>query len=180
MQPARFYLWQSHRLFNLPSLIINTMSRNTPYNPAPFCRWLMCLLVLAILPLVVAGASPRFELKLKQLTFGEKHHFFGYIGQCQTIPWNASGRYVLGMEIERIDRMPLPEDAATIFVVDTHDHDKIIRLDKTHAWNPQQGTMFYWNPLAPETQFFFNDRDIKTGEVFTVIYDIEKKRRVRE
>jgi hypothetical protein len=40
--------------------------------------------------------------------------------------------------------------------------------------------MFYWNPLKPETQFFFNDRDVKTGKVFTVLYDIEKKKRVHE
>ena len=53
-------------------------------------------------------------------------------------------------------------------------------MDKTNAWNPQQGTMFYWNPNAPETQFFFNDRDVKTGEVFTVLYDISKKKRVKE
>jgi hypothetical protein len=84
------------------------------------------------------------------------------------------------MEIERIDRMPKPEESATIFIIDTHDNNKIIPLDKTHAWNPQQGTMFYWNPLAAETQFFFNDRDIKTGEVFTVIYDIDKRKRIHE
>ena len=40
--------------------------------------------------------------------------------------------------------------------------------------------MFYWNSLAPETQFFFNDRDVEKGKVFTVIYDIEKKKRVKE
>jgi len=32
--------------------------------------------------------------------------FFGYIGQCQTILWNGSGRYMLGMEIDRIDHAP--------------------------------------------------------------------------
>ena len=124
--------------------------------------------------------SSSFDLKVEQITSGSKHHFFGYIGQCQTIPWNASNRYILGMEMENIDRLPKPEEAATIFIVDTQNDNKIIRLDKTHAWNPQQGTMFYWNPLAPETQFFFNDRDVKTGKVYTVIYDIEKKKRVRE
>jgi len=124
--------------------------------------------------------SKPFDLEIEQVTFGKKHHFFGYIGQCQTIPWNESGRYILGLEIDRIDRMPKPEEAATIFLIDTHDKNKIIRVDKTNAWNPQQGTMFYWNPLAPETQFFFNDRDLKTGKVFTVIYDIKKKKRVRE
>ncbi|MCH7686081.1 MAG: hypothetical protein IH899_05270 [Planctomycetes bacterium] len=84
------------------------------------------------------------------------------------------------MEIENIDRMPKPEEAAIVILVDTKQNNKIIRVDKTHAWNPQQGTMFYWNPQAPETQFFFNDRDVKTGKVFTVLYDIEKKKRVRE
>lgn len=121
-----------------------------------------------------------FDLKIEQLTSGTKHHLFGYIGQCRTIPWNASGRYILGLEIDSIHRMPLRGEAATIILIDTHDNNKILRVDQTYAWNPQQGTMFYWHPLAAETQFFFNDRDVATGEVFTVIYDIEKKKRVHE
>lgn len=87
---------------------------------------------------------------------------------------------MLGLEIDRIDRLPAPEEFATVIIVDTENGNEIIRLDKCHAWNPQQGTMFYWNPLKPEAQFFFNDRDIKTGKVFTVLYDIEKRERVRE
>ena len=71
--------------------------------------------------------------------------------------------------------MPKPEEAAVVILVDTEQNNKIIRVDKTHAWNPQQGTMFYWNPQAPETQFFFNDRDVKTGRVFTVLYDMQRK-----
>jgi len=143
--------------------------------------------VLAILFVGVLGClksyaekTPLISLKVEQLTSGKKHHFFGYIGQCQTIPWNASGRYVLGLEVDRIDRMPNPDEASTVFVIDTDQNNKIVRLDKTHAWNPQQGTMFYWNPLKAETQFFFNDRDVKTGKVFTVLYDLEKKKRVHE
>jgi hypothetical protein len=124
--------------------------------------------------------TPSFELKVRQITSGTKHHFFGYIGQCQTIPWNASGRYILGMEIGVIDRMPKAEEAAVIILIDTKHDNKIIRIDQTYAWNPQQGTMFYWNPRAAETQFFFNDRDLKTGRVFTVLYDIEKRTRIRE
>ncbi|MCF7973229.1 MAG: hypothetical protein K9N55_05410 [Phycisphaerae bacterium] len=123
--------------------------------------------------------SPPFDLTIEQVTSGTKHHFFGYIGQCQTIPWNANGRYILALEIETIDRMPRPEEAAAIMLVDTH-QDTLVPVDKTHAWNPQQGTMFYWNPLAPDTQFFFNDRDLDTGKVFTVLYDIAEKQRVRE
>ncbi len=143
-------------------------------------RFLACMIVLLNCPSVVQADKPALDLKIEQVTFGPKHHFFGYIGQCRTIPWNASGRYILGLEITTIDRMPQPEEAAVIFLVDTQRENQLIRVEKTHAWNPQQGTMFYWNPQAPETQFFFNDRDLKSGQVFTVLYDLEKRKRVRE
>ena len=143
-----------------------------------------CAFVLTCVTLSVSDMgradNPAFTLNVEQVTSGAKHHLFGYIGQCQTIPWNASGRYIVGLEIDRIDRMPKPEEAATIILVDTQNDNRILRIDRTHAWNPQQGTMFYWNPSAPETQFFFNDRDLETGEVFTVIYDIEQNSRARE
>ena len=129
---------------------------------------------------VQSAEKDLFQLKLEQLTFGEKHHFFGYIGQSKTIPWNKSGRYILGMEVDQISKMPKAEQAATIILIDTQNNNDIIRLDKTHGWNPQQGTMFYWNPLKPETQFFFNDRDLESGKVFTVLFDIELKKRIRE
>jgi len=123
---------------------------------------------------------PVLSLKIQQVTSGSKHHFFGYIGQCQTIPWNAGGRYILCLEIDRIDRMPKPDEAASVCVIDTHNQNKVITLDKTHGWNPQQGTMFYWHPKHAETQFFFNDRDPKSGKVFTVLYDLKTKKRLRE
>ena len=40
--------------------------------------------------------------------------------------------------------------------------------------------MLYWNPEAPETQFFFNDRDPKTNHVFCVLFDVSKGKRVEE
>jgi hypothetical protein len=137
------------------------------------------LLMLAVPPSITVR-SASFQLQIDQITSGSKHHFFGYIGQCQTIPWNATGRYILGLEIDSIDRMPRPEEAATVILVDTHQNNKILRVEKTHAWNPQQGTMFYWHPLKADTQFFFNDRDVDTGKVFVVLYDLEKAQRVRE
>ncbi|MCF8392229.1 MAG: hypothetical protein K9H12_16125 [Bacteroidales bacterium] len=139
-----------------------------------------CLIFLLAVSVNAIGQSSNFDLEIEQITSGEKHHFFGYIGQCQTIPWNSNGQYILGLEIDSIDRMPKAEEAATIILINTRKNNKIIRIDKTYAWNPQQGTMFYWNPLAPKKQFFFNDRDVETGEVYTVVYDIKKKKRVRE
>ena len=139
------------------------------------------LLLFLISSITACTAEPpKLELTIEQITSGDKHHFFGYIGQCRTIPFNASNRYILALEIDHIDRLPTPEEYATVILVDTQNDNKIIRLEKSHAWNPQQGTMFYWNPQKPETQFFFNDRDIKTGKVFTVLYDIEKKKRIRQ
>lgn len=147
-------------------------------------RFLSYAIKAICLVFLIAGSSSMYaqtdaiELEMEQLTSGKKHHFFGYIGQCQTIPWNGSGQYILGLEINAIDRMPIPGEAATIFLIDTKDQNKLLRIDKTHAWNPQQGTMFYWNPLSSEKQFFFNDMDVETGEVYTVVYDVEKKKRV--
>ena len=121
-----------------------------------------------------------FDVEIKQLTKGPKNHFFGYIGHVQTIPWNESGRYIVAMEVDFTDHMPTPNEAATVILIDTENDNKVIPIDKTHAWNFQQGTMFYWNPEAPETQFFFNDRDLETNKVFAVLYDIEKRERVKE
>jgi hypothetical protein len=139
----------------------------------------LCVLVIAFSN-QARGERPPLDLKIEQVTFGTKHHFFGYIGQCQTIPWNGGNRYIVGLEIENIDRMPEPQDAAVVILVDTERNNEIIRVDKTFAWNPQQGTMFYWNPRALGAQFYFNDRDVETGKVFAVLFDVEKNKRVRE
>lgn len=134
------------------------------------------LTCLYVLPL----NAQDFDVEIRQLTKGPKSHFFGYIGHVQTIPWNASGRYIVSLETDFTDHMPKPTEAAIINLIDTENDNKLIPVDKTHAWNFQQGTMFYWNPEAPETQFFFNDRDTVTNKVFAVLYDIEKRKRVKE
>lgn len=122
-----------------------------------------------------AASSNAFE----QVTFGPKHHFFGYIGQCRTIPWSSDGRYILGLETGFMDRMPEPEDVADIVLIDTQEGNKIIPLDRSRGWNPQQGTMFYWRP-GKTAEFLFNDRDQRSGKVFAVLYDATQRQRVRE
>lgn len=127
---------------------------------------------------VISGQ--KLSADVEQITFGPKNHFFGYIGHVRTIPWNQSGRYIVSMEVPFRDHMPAPKDAAVINLIDTKDNYKLIPVEKTYAWNFQQGTMFYWNPEAPETQFFFNDRDTSNNHVFAVLYDIEKRQRIKE
>lgn len=130
--------------------------------------------------MAAAAAEPGFELQIEQITRGPKNHFFGYIGHAKNIPWNGNERYIVALETEFQDRMPRAADAANVILIDTRRGNAITVIDRTRAWNFQQGTMFYWNPEAPDTQLFFNDRDPKTNHVFAVLYDIAKKKRLRE
>lgn len=130
-----------------------------------------------------AEAEPSREpqlLEREQITAGPKNHLFGYIGHVGTIPWNASGRYIVALRTEFVDRMPGSDDPAEIILLDTENDYAVRAVDTSRGWNVQQGTMLYWNPADPENQFFFNDRDPETGKVFCVLYDISEGRRVRE
>ncbi|NKB70655.1 MAG: hypothetical protein GKR89_26595 [Candidatus Latescibacteria bacterium] len=120
------------------------------------------------------------QLDVEQITFGPNNHIFGYIGHAGTIPWNGTNRYILALEVPFQDHMPGPGEAATICLLDTHKGYAVEPLDSTCGWNPQQGTMFYWNPEQPDSQFFFNDRDPDTQKIFTVLYDIAQRRRIRQ
>ena len=124
--------------------------------------------------------SGTLGLEVEQVTSGPKHHFFGYIGQSLTVPWSGDGRYIVALRTAFHDHMPEPGEAADVVLIDTQRGNRVVRVDRSRAWNFQQGTMFYWNPASPEKQFFFNDRDPRTQRVFTVLYDIELHRRVRE
>ena len=118
---------------------------------------------------------------MKQISIGPKHHFFGYIGHVQNIPWNRSERYILALRTGFQDHLPGADESAEIVLLDTRNGYSATVIDRTRAWNPQQGTMLYWNPESPETQFFFNDRDPQTGKVFTVLCDIrDGSKRIRE
>lgn len=144
-------------------------------NPVSrICRLLIGLLVS------VSSVFASDGLQVEQISFGPQHHFFGYIGHVQNIPWNGNERYILALRSAFMDHMPDGNEPADVVLIDTHDNYKVSKVTESRAWNPQQGTMLYWNPLKPDTQFFFNDRDPETGKVFAVLFDIETKARVRE
>ena len=81
------------------------------------------------------------------------------------------------------DHLPGKGEAANVNLINLDrkikGHYLVEKLDESQGWNPQQGTMFYWNPHRPDHQFFFNDRDPKSGVIFTVLYDINKRQRVK-
>jgi len=147
-------------------------------NNASIIHCLAALCIVSTVSPCACGANPSIEVK--QITFGPKNHLFGYIGHVQNIPWNQSGRYIVALQTSFPERMPNPGEAADVILIDTQKDFAIEIVDRTRAWNPQQGTMLYWNPDLPETQVFFNDSDEETKEVFTVLYDISKKKRVHE
>ena len=76
--------------------------------------------------------------------------------------------------------MPKPGEAADVVLIDTRNGNCLEKIDESRAWNFQQGTMFYWNPKASDRELIFNDRDPATHKVFTVVYDVMARKRVRE
>jgi len=108
-----------------------------------------------------------------------KHHMFGYIGHGLTMAWNRSGRYILCLRVDNYKAAPTAGVTAEVAIIDTQNDYEVTVVDTTRAWNLQQGTMFNWNPAAPETQFFFNDSDA-TGATWTVLFDITAMTRVKE
>ena len=129
-----------------------------------------------------AGGASQAQLsyEVRQLTSGPSHHFYGYIGHVGNSPYSADGRYLVALRTTFQDRMPGPQDAAEIVLLDAQKNYAEVKVEETRGWNPQQGAMVYWNPEQPSRQFFFNDRDPKTGKVFTAIYDVVDRKRVRE
>ena len=68
-------------------------------------RTIVCA-VLVALTSPSAHPAAQSSVKVTQITHGPKHHYFGYIGQSRTIPWNASGRYLLALQVGFQDRLP--------------------------------------------------------------------------
>ena len=136
------------------------------------------------LPFANVFSSAKLTTSIQQITSGPENHLFGYIGQSLTIPWNSKGTRILSLSSPFIDHLPDENEPAGVCLIHTDKKEgkflKVEKVDESLGWNPQQGTMFYWNPDKAESQFFFNDRDKNTGKVFTVLYDIEKGKRYKE
>lgn len=149
------------------------------------CCSLIVATFAALQPHFVLGEEtqpekPAFTVTSKQITHGPLTHFFGYIGHVGNVPWSGDGRHILALRTPFLDHLPTGSHPADVILIDTENNYSVHVVDQCHAWNPQQGTMFYWNPHAPADQFFFNDRDPKTGKIFTVLFDHQKNARLRE
>jgi hypothetical protein len=104
--------------------------------------------------------------RIRALTAGPKHHFFGYYGVS---PWNLSGKVMVCLESDFHDRLPAAEEPARVGLVDPR-RGGFRAISETRAWNLQQGALLHWSPLRPEREVVFNDR--KDGEVRAAIMDV--------
>jgi hypothetical protein len=92
--------------------------------------------------------------RVKALTTGPAHHFFGYYDKS---PWNASQTLLLSHEAEFNDRAPGADDRVRIGVVHLAER-RFEPLADSLAWNWQQGAMLAWHPADPEHLLVHNDR----------------------
>ena len=95
---------------------------------------------------------PKFRLRI--LTSGPKHHFFGYYG---TSPWCKDESKMVGIASDFQDHLPEPGDTAAIGLIDPNS-GSFREVARTSAWNLQQGAMLHWNPLNPNQEIIYNDQ----------------------
>lgn len=110
-------------------------------------------------------AAVESECKVRRVTGGTRHHFFGYYDKC---PWDITGRYLLALEVGFMDRPPRPDDVAVIGKVDLHDGDRWEPIAETTAWNWQQGTHLQWLGPGYDRYAIYNRRDGGAFSAFIV------------
>ncbi len=112
------------------------------------------------------------ELPVRAATSGPNHHFFSYYDVPQ---YDASDRYILGLETTFTDHSPAPTDPATVGLIDLEQDCRWEPLAETYAWNWQQGSRLQWLATAPDHEIVFND--LTDDGFVTVILDIQTGKR---
>ena len=93
--------------------------------------------------------------RIRQITHGPRHHWFGYYDKLQFDP---TSRFVLGMQVDFEHRSPTAEDQIKIGMVDLENGDRWVELGTSNAWCWQQGCMLQWLP-GSSGKVIWNDRD---------------------
>jgi len=111
------------------------------------------------------------NVPVRAITRGPAHHFFGYYDKFQV---DGTGRKMLVLETDFMNRPPRADDAARIGVVHLDQGDHLELVAETTAWCWQQSCMLQWFPGEPNRKIIFNVRladhfgccvqDLETGE----------------
>lgn len=104
---------------------------------------------------------------VRTLTRGPKHHWFGYYDKWQ---FDATDRYLLGMQVGFEHRSPTAQDEIRIGLIDLEDNDRWTDLGASSAWGWQQGCMLQWIPNR-SSEVIWNDRD--NGQYVSRILNVE-------
>ena len=112
---------------------------------------------------------------IQPVSTSPKHHFFGYHDLC---PWDETGRYLLAMEVDFLDKMPKSGEEAGVCLIDTKNNNKIEVLAKTKAWNFQEGARAQWVPKHPK-KIIYNDQD-ENGRLISVLFNVETRKKELE
>ena len=108
---------------------------------------------------------------VRAITRGPKFHWFGYYDKLQ---FDATCRFVLGMEVDFEHRSPRPGDVIKVGMIDIKDGDRWIELGESRAWCWQQGCMLQWVPGTQST-VIWNDQE---GDHFVChILDVRTKQK---
>ena len=79
-----------------------------------------------------------------------KHHFFGFHDICA---WNFKSNKLLSLEVDTINRPPLPKESASVGYVDLENRFK--KIGNTCAFNYPQGSRMQW--VGPSEYFITNN-----------------------
>jgi len=118
--------------------------------------------------LSVAALSAAPTAKIQTLTNGPNHHFFGYYAVS---PWNRRGDKMICLESTFQNRMPRPNEPATIVEVNPKT-GATKPIAETRAWNLQQGCMLNWSPTEPDAILY---NDATGGEIVSVACNLKNR-----
>lgn len=111
------------------------------------------------------------RVQIVRLSPEKEQLFFGYY-DLQAL--DASGQNHLALRVPFADRRPGPDDEAEICLVSSAEGVKV--LDKTKAWNFQQGAMLQYRPRHAN-EIVYNVYDEKGVAFRSVVYSLESGRK---
>jgi hypothetical protein len=107
--------------------------------------------------------------EILSITQPPKHHFFGF---HDLSAWNYSGDKILSLEVETINRPPLPLEAAGLGFVNSE--GRFIRLGTTTSFNFPQGARQQW--IGNTNYFIVNN--IRENQWASDVYDTDLQKLV--
>lgn len=121
-----------------------------------------------------ARGRKKLNKRIKQLSSGPLHHFYGYYG---INVWDRSLRYHLALETTFDDHKPQVNDKAGVGVIDKTTSE-FIKYAETSAFNLQQGSMMHWIDAGFGEEFTYNSFTGDNLISYAINIKTRKKRRI--